>query len=159
MPGLSLCLRLFPLADRNRAMVIAVIAMGMVQGSLVKIVLMIAVGNERMPTILMPARAGDRRALGGILRSDLKHMLIVMPLVRGVKVPFMQVIDMILMGKRNMPTMLSMDVGMLIVNGMAHMNAPFKAVDVRFLFQSIARRTNKINYKFIKETSYHLYIY
>jgi hypothetical protein len=119
-------------------MVIAVIAMGMVQGSLVKIVLMIAVGNERMPTILMPARAGDRSALGGILRIDLKHMLIVMPLVWGVKVPFMQVIDMILMGKRNMPTMLSMDVGMLIVNGMAHMNAPFKAVDVLFLFQSIA---------------------
>jgi hypothetical protein len=81
MPGFSLCLRLFPLADRNRAMVIAVIAMGMVQGSLVKIVLMIAVGNERMPTILMPARAGDRSALGGILRIDLKHMLIVMPLV------------------------------------------------------------------------------
>jgi hypothetical protein len=62
-------------------MVITVIAMGMVQASLVEIILMISMGHERVPTVLMPARAGDRSALSGILGIDLKHMLIVMPLV------------------------------------------------------------------------------
>jgi hypothetical protein len=61
-------------------MVITVIAMGMVQASLVEIILMVSMGHEQMPTILMPAHAGDRGALCGILGSDLKHMLIVMSL-------------------------------------------------------------------------------
>jgi hypothetical protein len=56
-----------------------------------------------------------------------------------VKVAIMQVIDMILMGKRNMPTMLSMGMGMLIMNGMAHRNVPFKEMNVPLLFQSIAQ--------------------
>jgi hypothetical protein len=79
--GLSLCWRVFLLVNRDRTMVIAMIAMGMVQGPFIEIILMIAMGNERMPTILMPARTGDRSALSGILGIDLKHMLIVMPLV------------------------------------------------------------------------------
>lgn len=152
---LSLCWRVFLLVNRDRTMVITVIAMGMVQGSLVEIILMISMGHERMPTILMPARAGDRSARSGILGIDLKHMLIIMPLVRGVKMTIMQVIDMILMGKCHMSAMLSMNMGMVIVNGMVHIHIPFKAIHVLFLSLNIAQKTGKINYKFIIETLYH----
>lgn len=119
--GLSLCWRVVLLENRDRTMVITVIAMGMVQDSFVEIILMIPMGHERMPTILMPARAGDRSALRGILGIDLKHMLIIMPLVHGVKMTIMQVIDMPIMHKRNMSTMLSMNMGMVIVNRMTHL--------------------------------------
>jgi hypothetical protein len=155
VPASSFAYPVFLLVDRDRAMVIAVIAMGMVQGSFVEIILMIPMGHKRMPTVLMPARAGDRSARSRILGIDLKRMLIVMSLVHGVKMTIMQIIRMIIMGQRNMPTMLSMSMGMLIVNGMAHMHIPFKAMNVLLPFQSIAQRTRKINYKSIIETLYH----
>jgi hypothetical protein len=126
-------------------MVIAVIAMGMVQGSLVEIILMISMGNELMPAVLMPTSAGDRCARWGILVIYLKHMLIVMSPMWGMKMPLMHVIDVTIMGNRNMPTMLSMNMVMLIVSGMVHMNVPFKEMNMSFLFQSIAQKTGKIN--------------
>jgi hypothetical protein len=62
-------------------MVIAVITMRMVQYPLIEIVLMISVRNHLVPTTLMSARAADRSARGGILRVDVEHMLIIVPLV------------------------------------------------------------------------------
>ena len=37
-----------------------------------------------------------------------------------MEMTIMQIVGMAVMGKRNMPTMLSMDMGMLLVSGMAH---------------------------------------
>jgi hypothetical protein len=62
-------------------MVITVIAMGMMEHALVEIILMIAVRNHLVPTALMPARAGHGSTRVRILRVDLKHMLIIVPLV------------------------------------------------------------------------------
>ena len=125
-------------------MVIAVIAMGMVQGSLIEIILMISMGNERVSAALMSARTRDRSARHGIVGIHFKHMLIVMPLVRRMEVTIVQVIDMTIMGKRRMPTMLSMHMGVLLVCCMAHNNVPFK--NMLFLVHSIAQKTREINY-------------
>jgi hypothetical protein len=62
-------------------MVVAVVAVGMVQHSLIQVIQMIPVGNRWVPTALVPARAGDRCTPGGIVRVHFKHMFIVVPLV------------------------------------------------------------------------------
>ena len=64
-----------------RPMVIAVIAVGMMQHSLIEIILMISVRNDLVPTALVSAGTGDGSARGRILCVYLEHMLIVVPLV------------------------------------------------------------------------------
>jgi hypothetical protein len=101
-------------------MVIAVIAVGMMQHSLIEIILMIAVRNKWVPTALVSACTGDWSALGGIMCVHFQHMFIIMSLVQRMEVAIMQIVGMAVMRKRDVPTMLSMDVGMLFVSGMAH---------------------------------------
>jgi hypothetical protein len=46
-----------------------------------------------------------------------------------VEVTIMQIVGMAAMGNRDMPTMLSMDMGVLIVSGMAHEKTPLRAMN------------------------------
>ena len=78
-----------------------------------------------MPTPLVSARAGNRCVCRGIVGIDFEHMLIIVPLVGCVEMTVMQVIDMAVMGERHMPTLCTMDMGMLIVNGMVQQKNSF----------------------------------
>ena len=73
--------RVGELLDGDRSMVIAMITVRMVQDPLIEIVLVVSVGNQRVITPLVSARAGDRSTPGGIVRVHFQHMLIVVPLV------------------------------------------------------------------------------
>ena len=90
---------------------------------------MISVGNERVPTALVSARAGDGRTRCRILRVDLKHMLIVVPLVGRVEMTIMQIVNVTLMQDRHVSTLSAVEMGMLIVSGMAHQKAPLAALN------------------------------
>jgi hypothetical protein len=72
-----------------------------------------------------------------------------------MEVTIMQIVCMAVMEKCNMPTMLSMDMGVLIMSGMTHQKTPFSAWTNLSLFLSIPQKMPKINYKFIIETLYH----
>jgi hypothetical protein len=101
-------------------MVIAVIPVRMVQHALIEIILMIAVRNDWVPTAVVSACTGDWCAPGGIVRVHFQHMLIVVPLVWRMEMTIMQIVGMVVMGKRKMPTMFSMGMGVLLVSGMTH---------------------------------------
>jgi hypothetical protein len=62
-------------------MVIAVIAMGMVQHSLIEIIQMISVRNDLVPTVLVSAGTGGGSARGRILCVYFEHMFIIVSLV------------------------------------------------------------------------------
>lgn len=105
-------------------MVIAMIAMRMVQFPLVEIVLVISMGNDGMVAALVSARASNRCTSGGILRGHFEHMFIIMPLVGGMQMSIVQVIDMVVMDQRQVPTLRSMSMRVLIVDGMTHQETP-----------------------------------
>jgi hypothetical protein len=117
---LSGTIRVGELVDGDRSMVITVITVRMAQDPLREIVLVVSVRNQRVTTPLVSTRAGDRSAPGGIARVHFQHMFIVVPLVQRMEVTIVQIVCMAVMGKRKMPTMLSMDMGMLLVSGMVH---------------------------------------
>ena len=100
-------------------------------------------GNLLMPTTLVSARAGDRCVCRGIVCIYFEHMLIIVPLVRCVEMTVMHVIDMAVMGERHMPTLCTMDMGMLIVNGMVQQKTPFHKWNHLFLFLSIPQKNTQ----------------
>ena len=69
------------LLKRDWPMVIAVIAVGVMQRSLIQVILMIPVRNDRVSTALVSACTGNGSACGGIVSVYFKHMLIVVALV------------------------------------------------------------------------------
>jgi hypothetical protein len=78
-------------------MIIAVVAMTMVQPAIDQVVVMVPVGHQFMAAALMIARAGHRSARGGIHLRNSNHMLIIMAVMGVVQMAIVQKIDVAFM--------------------------------------------------------------
>jgi hypothetical protein len=97
--------------------IIAMIAMRMVQATVYEIVDMVTVRHRFMSaTWTVLVRATDfRRALHGICSVDGDGMLIHVVLVHMMEVPIMKIVDMAVMPDRSVPAARAMLVGVVVV--------------------------------------------
>jgi len=65
----------------HRAVIVAVVAVLVVQPTVDDIIVVVAVRNHRMPTSLMVAFALRRVAAGWIRGAHLKHVFVIVPVV------------------------------------------------------------------------------
>ena len=100
-----------------RPMVIAMIAMRMVQPSVHEVVDVVPMGHGLVPAgRAVRVRAGClRRALHGVDRADRNDMLINVIFVRMMQMAVMKIIDMAVMPDRGMSTVGTMRVAMIAV--------------------------------------------
>jgi hypothetical protein len=106
-------------------MVVAVVAMPMMQASVDQIVEMIAVRHERMSAAIVSAETRNRRATVRIGGADFDDMLVVVIAVFGVQVTIVQVVNVIAMHNAQMSAMLGMLVRVVGVYFVIHQLMPF----------------------------------
>jgi hypothetical protein len=96
-------------------MVIAMIAVGMVQPSIHEVIDMVPMGHGFVPAGRAVRVRADRlrRALNRIGRVDWDGMLINVTLVRVMQMAIVKIIDMTIMPDRRMPTVWTMHVAMV----------------------------------------------
>jgi hypothetical protein len=111
--------------NRDRPVIVAVIAVWVVQATIYQIIVVIAVRYPLVPTLGMPTLAGNRLAFGGVGVADSNHMLIVVPLVGVVQVPIVQVIYVPVVLNAGVPTVRAVGVGVVGVDGAAHLGLSF----------------------------------
>jgi hypothetical protein len=117
-------------------MVVAMIAMGMVQPSIHEVIDMVPVGHGFVPAgWAVGVRAGRlRRALNRIGRVDWDGMLINVTLVRVMQMAIMKIIDMIIVPNRRMPAVATMHVAMIdmmLLGASSHRLFPFFVLGLR----------------------------
>jgi hypothetical protein len=108
-----------------RAVVVAMIAMGMMQPSTHDVIDVVAMGHGFVPAgrAMLVRAAGLRRALHGICGVDCDDMLIDVILMQVMKMAVMEIVDMALMADRRMPavgTVLVGMVGMMLLSAGGH---------------------------------------
>jgi hypothetical protein len=98
-----------------RPMVVAMIAMGMVQPSIYEVIDMVPMGHGFVPAGRAVLMRADRlpRALHGIGRVDWDGMLINVILVRVMQMAIVKIIDMIIVPDGRVPTVGTMHVAMV----------------------------------------------
>lgn len=106
-------------------MVVAVVAVAVVQPAGDQVVDVVAVGHRVVATALAVgmARVAVRRigVPGGVLGVDRDHVLIDVALVRVVQMTFVQVVDVALVPDGGVTAARAVDVGMTaFVNGVSH---------------------------------------
>src|SRR5437870_1046906 len=101
-------------------MVIAMISMRMVELSLIEIINVIAMWNGLMSTLFMSTCTTCRGTTIGILATHKDDMFVIVPFMGRVQMTVMQVVEMTIMFNCRMPTMLTMDMGMLCMHVMTH---------------------------------------
>lgn len=109
-----------------RTMVVAVIAMPMVQMTLTEVVHVVAVRHHltctsRLTATAFTACASDRRADCRIRIADFQDMLIVMIAVHRVQMSVVNVIDVTVMPNRKMPAIGAVDVDVVFVCCTVHL--------------------------------------
>jgi len=116
----------------HRAMIIAMVAMAMVQPAINQVIEVIAVRHERMAAPLVTALAGDRRAGIGVCLAHGNHMLVIMPCMRMVEMTIMQKIDMPLVHDPDVTAVFAMHMRVRLVNRVRHQGAPLAEMNMRF---------------------------
>ncbi len=112
---------LFNLAeDSERPVVVAVIAVAMVEPTIHKVIIMIAVRHALVPTVIVPALAVHRLAVVSVLGTHRNRMLIVVSLVRVVQMPIVQIVYMVAVLNTSVPTVLAMHMRMRFVCCASH---------------------------------------
>ncbi len=106
-------------------MVITVITMTVVQSPIDQIIDVIAVWNQRMPAIVMPALTRNRCASVWILGAHSDHVLVVMSFVRVMQMPIVEIVNMPVVQNAQMSAMFAVNMRMRIVDGMSHGKPPF----------------------------------
>jgi hypothetical protein len=105
-----------PMSGRlYRAVVVAMIAMGMMQPSTHEVIDVVAMGHGFVPAgrAMLVRAAGLRRALHGICGVDCDDMLINVILMQVMKMAVMEIVDMALMTDRRMRAVGTVLVGMI----------------------------------------------
>jgi hypothetical protein len=101
-------------------MVVAVVAVRMVQAAVDQEIDMVAVRHFLMAAIVVLALARGRRAGIRVGRADRQDVLAVMAVVFGVQVAIVQVIDVPVVLDTCVPTVLAVDVLVIVVDVVAH---------------------------------------
>ena len=107
-------------------MIVTVVAMFMMQLTLIHIIDMISMRNPRVPAINMISSALHRRTSSRMLLTDHDHMLSIMLFMREVQMPIVHEINMSRMFDGDMPTISAVRVDMFCMNDMFHSSFPFQ---------------------------------
>jgi hypothetical protein len=108
-------------------MIVAVVAVRVVQAAINEVVVVVAVRHRWMPAIHMAtAGAFDWRATIGIGRRDADRVLVVVAVVRVMQVAVVQKIDVPFVLDLRVATTFVVDVVVLAVNVMFHRGPPSK---------------------------------
>jgi hypothetical protein len=128
------------LEHRHGAVVIAMVAVGMVQAPVHKVVEMVAVGHLLVPAALVATLAGKWRAVGRVLGANRDHVLVVVPGVLGVQMPVVQEVNVVSVLDAGMPAVGAMDVLVIGVGLVAHVvpHSSYCALAARSPFRSPA---------------------
>jgi hypothetical protein len=108
-------------------MVVAMSVVKVVQMTVYKVIYMITMRHCFMPATrsmhmprCVPGTFMSARAIGRILRAQLERVLVIMPIVRMMQMPVMQIIHMPFMLDRRMAAARAVDVFVIFVYVMAH---------------------------------------
>lgn len=104
----------------HRAVVVAVITVAVVQAALVEVVGVVAVRDDIMPAVAVPAVAGDRGVPGRVDCALGDCVLVVVAVVRRVQMAVVQIVDVALVLDSRVAAMLTVDVRMAIVCRVRH---------------------------------------
>ncbi len=111
--------------------------MEVVQMTVYKVVYMIPMRHCFMPAArsvhmprFVPGTLVSARAIARILRAHLERVLVIMPIVRMMQMPVMQIIHMPFMLDRRMAASRAVDVFVIFVYVMAHFVPPFPFVSL-----------------------------
>ena len=96
------------------------VAVFMVETSIDKVILMIAMRHEFMPAAVVTASAIYRKTARRVSGGDRKGMLVVMAFVFGMKMSVVQVIHMVVMPKAGVSAIRRVNVRMIGVGRVAH---------------------------------------
>jgi hypothetical protein len=100
--------------------VVAVVAVRMVQTAIDQIIEMIAVRHLLVSATLVIALARRRRTVIRVCRVHRQDVLIVMAVVRRVQTAIVQVIDVAVMANARVSAVLAVDVLVIVVDFVAH---------------------------------------
>jgi hypothetical protein len=101
-------------------MVVTVITVSVMEAAIDNIVFVVTVRDRFIAALVMPARAIDRRAVGGGLVVDLDHMLVVVIAMGRVKMSIVHIVHMTVVGDTGMPTRVVVDVIVFAMSPMFH---------------------------------------
>jgi hypothetical protein len=97
-------------------MVIAMIAMTMMELTLIEVIDMVPMRDGLMSTILMPTCASYSRTVSGILATYSNDVLIVVTLMRRMQMSLMKIINVSLVLESRVTAVLMMDMWVLWMN-------------------------------------------
>lgn len=109
-----------PLQHGHGAVVVTVVAVGMVQAAVNQIVEVVAVRHERVTAALVAALTGDRGAGVGIRLADREHVLVVVALVGVVEVAVVEVVHMAIVLDAQVAAVGAVDVAVVGVGVVGH---------------------------------------
>jgi hypothetical protein len=115
------------------AVVVAVVAVPVVETALIQIVDVVAVRHGLVRAALVAAVTGDWRATRGIRGGHGDGMLIEVAIVGGVEVAIVKVVDVTFVANSRVTALLTVDVGMTRMNVVAHGSASFAQSCIRCL--------------------------
>ena len=101
-------------------MVVAVVAVLVVQPPLVEVIAVVAVRYAIVAAAVVPAGAGDRATGVRIGIADRDGVLILMLLVRGMQVAVVQVVHVIVVLDAGVAAVCAVDVGVVVVGHVLH---------------------------------------
>ena len=106
-------------------MVIAMIAMRMMELTLIEVIDVVAMRDCLVSTILMPTCASNWSAVSGILSTYSNDVLIIVTLMRRMQMSLMKIIDVSIVLESRVTAVLMMDMWVLWMNSMVcHISPP-----------------------------------
>jgi hypothetical protein len=108
------------LDDGNGSVVVAVVAVRMVQSAIDQIIEMIAVRHFLMAATLMFAMTRRRRTMVRVGRVHRQNMLVIMAVVRGVQTAIVQEIDVAVVLDADVSAVLAVYVLVIVVDFVTH---------------------------------------
>jgi hypothetical protein len=134
-------------------MVIAMIAMPMVELSLIEIISVIAMRNGLVSAFVMSTCTIRWSTTIRVLATHMDHMLIIVSFMGRVQMTIMQVVQMTIMLDCRMPAMLTMDMGVFLMNVVTHQ--PFSFVsEIVSLHTCALFRTTQPVFSILKRYAY-----
>ncbi len=104
----------------NWAVVVAVIAVLVVQATVHQIIKVVAVRNLLVSAVHMLAGALGGRALGGVSGADRKDMLVIVAFVRRVQMALVQIIHMVFVLDARVTAGGAVNMNMILVRYVCH---------------------------------------
>jgi hypothetical protein len=113
--------------------IVAVVAMRVVQTTVDQEIDVVAMGHLRVAAVVVLAGALHRGAMGRVGGVDLQHMLIVVAVVGRVQVAVVEVVHVAVVADARVAAVVAVDVPVLVVDVVAHLSSSLSRVSPRIL--------------------------